>query len=340
TFYDLVIEVAIVRPGPIVGQMVHPYLRRRKGEEKVVYEHEKLRPILEKTLGVPLFQEQVMRLAVDLAGFSPGQADELRRAIGAWRSDGRLPQVAERLMAGLRASGLSEAFCSNLLGEIKGFAEYVFPESHAASFALLTYASFYLKCRHPAAFTCALINSQPLGFYANHSLVDDLKRHGHAVLPLHPQRSGWDCTLEQGTLRLGWRVLEGLGRESAERLLQERERAPFQDLDDFSLRCGLGPALLQSLALGGAFECFGLEPREALWRLLGLRALALERAQPQLSLFGGRGHGLLAAEEAPVGLPPQSEWEGVSQSYRAFGLSTDTHPMQALRRLLPKLPAG
>ena len=341
TFYDLVVEVAIVRPGPIVGQMVHPYLRRRKGEEEVAYEDERLRPILQKTLGVPLFQEQVMRLAVDLAGFSPGEADELRRAIGAWRSDGRLPQVAERLMAGLRRSGLSEGFCQNLLREIKGFAEYGFPESHAASFALLTYASCYLKCRHPAAFTCALINSQPLGFYANHSLVDDLKRHGQRVLPLHPQRSVWDCALEDGALRLGWRVLEGLGEAAAERLIRERAREPFRDLEDFVLRCGLKFVLLQSLAMGDAFECFGMAPREALWRLLALRALTVRSATgSQLSLFGGRADGLRAAEEAPAGFAPLSEWESISQAYQAFGLSPVAHPMEALRRMLPKLPPG
>ncbi|HTB22650.1 MAG TPA: error-prone DNA polymerase [bacterium] len=340
-FYDLVIEVAIVRPGPIVGQMVHPYLRRRKGEEPVDYEHPKLKAILEKTLGVPLFQEQVMRLAVDLAGFSPGQADELRRAIGAWRSDGRLPQVAERLMEGLRRSGLSEAFCGNLLKEIRGFAEYGFPESHAASFALLTYASCYLKCRHPAAFTCALINSQPLGFYANHSLVDDLKRHGHGVLPLHPLRSRWDCALEDGVLRLGWRVLGGLSEAAALRLIKEGGREPYADLDDFVLRCGLKPGQLSALALGGAFECFGLPPREALWRLLALRALTAAPGEGvQLSLFGGAGHGLRAAGEGPGAFADMDEWESVSRSYQAFGLSPDAHPMEALRRLMPKLPQG
>ena len=209
-FYDLVIEVAIVRPGPIVGKMVHPYLRRRKGEEEVTYEHPKLREILSKTLGVPLFQEQVMRIAVELGGFSPGESDELRRAIGAWRSDGRLSLIGGRLLSGLRQSGLSDAFCDKLFKEIQGFASYGFPESHAASFALLCYASSYLKCRHPAAFACALINSQPMGFYANHSLVDDAKRHGVTVLPLHPQDSLWDCSLKNGSLQLGFRVTEGL----------------------------------------------------------------------------------------------------------------------------------
>jgi error-prone DNA polymerase len=323
-FYDLVIQVAIVRPGPIVGQMVHPYLRRRRGLEEVRFEHPKLKPILERTLGVPLFQEQVMRIAIELAGFSGGEADELRRAIGAWRSDGRLSAVLGRLRAGLRAQGLSEAFCEHLEKELHGFAEYGFPESHAASFALLAYASSYLRCRHPAAFTAALINSQPMGFYSTHSLVDDAKLHGTEVRPLDPNSSLWDCTLEDGALRLGWRVLKGLGRPAAEQAIWGR---PYEDFDDFVRRSGLSHRLLRALALGGAFKGFGLSRRQALWQLLALQSLVQARKDPQLSLMDSLQ--LLDAQGPDLPLPPV--WKRMEMDYETFGLSPWLHPMAALR---------
>jgi error-prone DNA polymerase len=337
-FYDLVIEVAIVRPGPIVGKMVHPYLRRRRGQEPVEYEHPALEKILSKTLGVPLFQEQVMRIAVDLAGFSPGQADELRRAIGAWRSNGRLDLIAGRLMAGLRAQGLSEEFCGRLFNEIKGFADYGFPESHAASFALLCYASSYLKCHHPAEFCCALINSQPMGFYSSHSLVDDAKLHGVLVQPIHPNESNWDCEVRQGELHLGWRVTSGLSVEDAHRLESQR---PFRDLDDFALRSRLQGRVLRRLALGDAFACFGLNSRDALWRVLVLEAFGGLGAPQQASLFSWAGtaedgrlpQGLRVAESAASFEAP-GLWDAVTEEYKTFGLSTKAHPMQALRKIL------
>ena len=210
TFYDLVIEVAIVRPGPIVGQMVHPYLRRRRGLESPRSPDPRMEPILERTLGVPLFQEQVMKIAIVMAGFTPGEADELRRAIGAWRSSGSIEKIGRRLQDGLLKSGLPEEFVQRLFLQIQGFAEYGFPESHASSFALLAYASSYLKCHYPAEFLCALVNSQPMGFYANHTLIDDAKRHGAQVLPIDPHLSGWDCKMEQGAVRLGFRVVSGI----------------------------------------------------------------------------------------------------------------------------------
>jgi error-prone DNA polymerase len=328
-FYDLVIEVAIVRPGPIVGKMVHPYLRRRRGQETVVYEHPDLEKILSKTLGVPLFQEQVMRIAVELAGFSPGEADELRRAIGAWRSDGRLDLIAGRLMDGLRAKGLSAEFRERLFNEIKGFADYGFPESHAASFALLCYASSYLKCRHPAAFAAALINSQPLGFYSNHTLLDDAKRHGVVAHPVHPNLSAWDCEIRNGELHLGWRVTAGLGKEAAERAMQAR---PFTDLDDFAVRSRLSPKLLRSLAMGDAFRSFGLNERDALWRILALEAFGGLGAPEQASLFSS-----LRLAESGAHFAAPSLWEAVTEEYKTYGLSTRAHPMQALRKRL-KLP--
>jgi error-prone DNA polymerase len=325
-FYDLVIEVAIVRPGPIVGQMVHPYLRRRQGLEAVVYEHPKLQEILGKTMGVPLFQEQVMRIAVELGGFSPGQSDELRRAIGAWRSDGRLEVIGQRLHAGLRASGLSEDFCDRLFKEIRGFADYGFPESHAASFALLVYASCFLKCRHPAQFAAAMINSQPLGFYANHSLVDDAKRHGVAVLPVDLNASDWDCRVEAGALRLGLRVIAGLNESRAQALLAQRRERAFTGLEDVVRRAALSLRVLQSLALGDAFAPWGWSQREALWRLLELQLLRSGGAR-QGDLFG-----LLRAPEAELAaFAALSPWTAVQKDYEAYGLSTRGHPMQALR---------
>lgn len=332
SFYDLVIEVAIVRPGPIVGDMVHPYLKRRRGQEPVVHEHPALERILGRTLGVPLFQEQVMRMAVELAGFSPGQADELRRAIGAWRSDGRLDAIGSRLRAGLKASGLSDGFVDRVFEQIKGFADYGFPESHAASFALLCYASSYLKCHHPAEFTCALLNAQPMGFYAPHSLVDDAKRHGVEVLPLHPNESAWDCQVRGGRLRLGFNMVTGLGPAQAQTLLEARARRPFDGLDDFVRRCGLGSAVLQRLALGDAFAGFGLEPRPALWRLLELHTLAARPRSPQLGLWEG-----LVAAPGPVGFPTLGSFQAVAADYQAYGLSTRAHPLQALRGLV-RLP--
>jgi error-prone DNA polymerase len=328
-FYDLVIEVAIVRPGPIVGQMVHPYLKRRKGEEPVTYEHPALERILGRTLGVPLFQEQVMRIATELAGFSPGESDQLRRAISAWRSDGRLTALGARLQQGLRASGLSEKFCESLFNEIRGFAEYGFPESHAASFALLVYASCWMKHAHPAEFACAMLNAQPLGFYAPHSLVDDAKRHGVPVHPPDPNSALWDCRVLDGALHLGWSAVQGVAEARAAVLLQRRRERPYQGLEDFARRSGLPASVLRRLALAGAFAAFGLDERAALWRLLALEALAQGPASsPQLSLD------LEAAPGPEPGFPRPTDWESVRADYSAWGLSTRAHPMQVLRARL------
>jgi error-prone DNA polymerase len=329
-FYDLVIEVAIVRPGPIVGQMVPPYLRRRRGLEEVRYEHPALERILKKTLGVPLFQEQVMRIAVELAGFSPGESDELRRAISGWRADGRLSAMGARLESGLKASGLSDDFCRRLFDEIKGFASYGFPESHAASFALLVYASAWMKCRHPAVFACALLNAQPLGFYAAHSLVDDAKRHGVEVLGLDPAVSGLECALERGALRLGWSTVDGLGRPRAEALLAARTRRPFDGLDDFAKRSGLPFLVLRRLALAGAFQGWGFEPRAALWRVLLLQAAQWPSPKGQLSLD------LAQAGQPAPDFDPLDALQSVQAQYQAFGLSAEDHPMARLRARLAR----
>ncbi|NGP51943.1 error-prone DNA polymerase, partial [Thioalkalivibrio sp. XN8] len=238
-FYDLVIEIALIRPGPIQGDMVHPYLRRRNGEEPVSYPSEEVRQVLERTLGVPIFQEQVMQLAIVAAGFSAGEADQLRRAMAAWRRKGGLGPFEDRLIEGMRARGYTEDFAQRIFRQITGFGEYGFPESHSASFALLVYVSAWLKRHEPAAFLCALINSQPMGFYAPSQLVQDARRHGVEVRPVDVAASDWDCTLEPGedgepAARLGLRLVAELSTSGAERLVAARCERPFASVDDLA----------------------------------------------------------------------------------------------------------
>lgn len=324
-FYDLVIEVAIVRPGPIMGEMVHPYLRRRRGEESSQSPDPRLEPILSRTLGVPLFQEQVMKMAIHLAGFTPGEADELRRAIGAWRSSGSIEKMGKRLVEGLIKSGLSQEFVERIFKQIQGFSEYGFPESHAASFALLAYISSYLKCHYPAEFTCALINSQPMGFYSNHTLIETAKRHGVVILPVQPNLSEWDCTLEGEALRIGWRVVQGLGEADACLLVEEREKRPFLSLPDFLARTHLRLNVLSTLAIGDAFTCFGLSQREALWEILACRA--------QAPIFSGLGTG----EQMNL-FQPLTDYQAIRWDFSSYGLSARGHPIQAIRKLLSQFP--
>jgi error-prone DNA polymerase len=314
-FYDLVVEVAIVRPGPIQGGMVHPYLRRRRGTEPVDYPHPKLEAILRRTLGVPLFQEQVMRMAVEVAGFSPGEADELRRAMGAWRRTGRMHELRDRLVAGLRKNGLGADFAERIYRQIEGFGEYGFPESHAISFALLAYASAYLKRHHPAAFACALLNSQPMGFYSADTIVRDLQRHGVSVLPPDVTQSSWDSTLEGEAVRLGMRVVRSLG-EAAKRRIEEASSP--ESVGDFASRTRLDKGALASVAQAGAFSAFAPR-RQALWQVL--------RPAPE---------GLPLEEDPEVALPAESEPEEVAADYAATGLSTRRHPMAFLRERLSR----
>jgi error-prone DNA polymerase len=350
TFYDLVIEVAIMRPGPIVGKMVHPYLRRRRGQEKVDYPDPRLEKILGRTMGIPIFQEQVMAMAIELAGFTPGEADELRRAIGAWRSTGSIEKMGRRLMDGLMKSGLSAEFAQRVYDQIQGFSMYGFPESHAASFALLAYASAWIKCHHPAEFVCALINSQPMGFYATHTLIEDARRHGVEVLPVVPNRSDWNCQmlkLDGGRkgIRLGFRVVHGLGQAEAEGLIQERKQnGIYRDLSDFMKRTRLKSSVLQSLALGNAFAEFEENQRQALWRILELRMLS--EAGTQLSLFQFAENQALAqssdrpfsgAEEA-FRFRPLERLQVIQQDFEAFGVSTHGHPMTEFRKKLKSRP--
>ena len=299
-FYDLVIEVAIVRPGPIQGNMVHPYLRRRNGEEPVAYPNDAIRQVLEKTLGVPLFQEQAMRLAVAAAGFTPGEADQLRRAMGAWRRPGLIDQFRVKLLDGMLARGFTREYAEAVFHQIRGFGEYGFPESHAASFALLVYVSAWLKHHYPAAFTAALLNSQPLGFYAPAQLVRNAREHGVGVLPVDVNHSEWDCTMEEREsqssrgaegedphfpaptssflLRLGFRMLNGFARAHAQQIVQARGGRKFRSMEDFARRTGLGRAAIVRLAKAGALGSLELDRRRSLWH-------ALEQDPKELPLF-------------------------------------------------------
>jgi len=329
-FYDLVIEVAIVRPGPIVGGMVHPYLKRRRGLEPVDYPHPKTIPILKRTLGVPLFQEQVMQIAVDLCGFTPGEADQLRRAIGAWRSSGNIEKVTEKLQTAMRKEGVKEDYIARIVSQIAGFAEYGFPESHAASFAMLAYSSCFLKCHHPAEFLVGLLNSLPMGFYQAHTLIDDAKLHGVKVLPVDPNVSQWECKMSGTAVRLGWNMVKGLHRAEADALIAA---LPFTSFADFLRRVSLRRDVLLRLAMGDAFASFGLEPRSALWEVLEHQ----RRQQPhQGDLF--RDLSYEKSTPSAVSFQGLNAFSAIQEQYNAFSLSTRGHPMQALRGMLPSLP--
>jgi len=319
-FYDLVVEVAIVRPGPIVGQMVHPYLKRRQGLEKVEYHHPQLKKILEKTLGVPLFQEQVMKIAIEVAGFTAGEANELRQSIAAWRSEGSINKMAQRLFYGLRKQGIPEEFCHRIYKQIYGFSKYGFPESHAASFALLAYASCYLKCHHPSEFTCSLLNSQPMGFYATHTLVDDAKRHGVKVLAVHPNFSNWDSHITGSAIQLGWRIVKGLGKKDGELIAQAK---PYADLKDFVTRTSLRKDLLYRLALAGCFDCWKLDRRHTLWSLLK----DLPETQVPFFQFANSNKG----KQVDL-FQDFDEVEKTALDFEAYRLTTRGHPMEFLRK--------
>ena len=327
-FYDLVIEVAIVRPGPIQGDMVHPYLRRRAGEEKVEYPDERVRSVLEKTLGVPIFQEQAMRLAVVAAGFTPGEADQLRRAMGAWRRRGVIDQFRQKLIGGMQANGYSTDFAERVFRQIQGFGEYGFPESHAASFALLVYVSAWLKRYFPAAFTASLLNSQPMGFYAPAQLIDDAKKHGVEVRPVDANFSDWDCTLEPTemgfALRLGFRMIRGLSAQHGETIVKRRNGTPFTSFSNFTIRTKCGNAVLAKLSQADVFRSLGAERREALWEALP--------EQTMLPLFEE-----LPVAEPPDTLPEMSPKQSVIADYQTTGLSLRGHPLEFARTLLDEL---
>jgi error-prone DNA polymerase len=318
-FYDLVVEVAIIRPGPIVGKMVHPYLDRRAGREPVAYAHPSLEPILSRTLGVPLFQEQLLRMAMAVAGFSGGEAEELRRAMGFKRSQARMAALEARLRAGMAERGIAGETADAVVRSITSFALYGFPESHAASFALIAYASAFLKTHHPAVFVCALLNNQPMGFYHPSTLVKDAQRHGVAFRPVDVTRSEGPCTLEEGAVRLGLGYVAGLRRAAGERIVAERSRRPFTSLQDFVDRTGLREDERRTLAEIGALNAFGLTRRSALWQV--------EKAgRPSGPLFRG---GEAAGEVSP--LPEMSLPERLQADLVGTNVTLGRHPI-ALHR--------
>ncbi len=346
TFYDLVIQISIVRPGPIQGGMVHPYLRRRRGEQAIDYPSEAVRGVLERTLGVPIFQEQVMQLAVVAAGFSPGEADQLRRAMAAWKKRGGLGHFQQRLLKGMAANGYSEQFAERLFQQICGFGEYGFPESHAASFALLVYSSAWMKCHYPAAFACALLNSQPMGFYAPAQLVRDARAHGVPVAGVDIQQSDWDCTLEPTeivpgsepgseleskakapsgpTLRLGLRLIKGLGQAAGQRIMQARQSTRrFTHVADLAERASLNRGELRALADAGALAGLSGHRRAAWWQVLGIDTQDdLLKTAPNT--------------ESPPPLTAPSEGEDLLSDYRRLGLTLGRHPIALLRASLQR----
>lgn len=327
-FYDLVIEVAIVRPGPIQGNMVHPYLARREGREPVSFPSEALKEALGRTLGVPIFQEQVMQVAVLAAGFTPGEADALRRSMAAWRRKGGLQQYYEKIVTGMTDRGYEASFAHQIFEQIKGFSEYGFPESHAASFALIVYASCWLKCHHPAEFLAAMLNSQPLGFYLPSQLVQDAQRHRVEVRAVDVMHSDWDCVLEDlpnaPAVRLGLRLISGLKETSAQRLVQARAEQPFDDPEDLARRAGLEQHEMQLLAGADALMSLAGHRRQQVWQASALR-------RPPKLLHDA------AVDEEFLELPEAREGEEVVHDYNTVGLTLRSHPLLLLRPALTKL---
>ncbi|MDP9150374.1 MAG: error-prone DNA polymerase [Myxococcota bacterium] len=329
-FYDLVVEVAIVRPGPIQGGMIHPYLRRRRGEEATEPPHPVLEPILSRTLGVPLFQEQVMQIAIVGAGYTGGEADQLRRDMAAWRRTGSLDRHRTRLARGFAERGISKEFSERLYQQIHGFAEYGFPESHASSFALLVYASSWLKVHHPAEFAAALINSQPMGFYSVSTILQDAQKHGVEVRPISIDSSEWDCTIERrddepgAAIRVGLRQIRGLGETTAKHIEAARRVCPFTSIEDLAFRASLKKDELQVLAEAGALEPLVMGRRDAMWKVRAPQS-------PGESLFAGT-----ALQDPLPKLPSLNRAAQLLLDYESTGLSIRDHPMLVLRPQLPK----
>jgi len=326
-FYDLVIEVAIVRPGPIQGGMVHPYLNRRQGKEPVTYPSEALKAALGRTLGVPVFQEQVMQISILAAGFTPGEADGLRRAMAAWKRKGGLEKYYDKIVNGMTDRGYERAFAEAIFEQIKGFSEYGFPESHAASFALLVYASCWIKRHEPAAFLTALLNSQPMGFYTPSQLVQDARRHGVEVRAVDVMHSAVETTLEDlpGTpaVRLGLHRVQGLRTASAQRIVAERHKAPFDNAEELARRARLEQSEMKLLAAGGALASLSGHRRQQVWDAAALHA------PPAL------------LQDAPIDedfweLPAAPEGEDVLWDYASLGLTLRSHPMALLRAKLDR----
>ena len=337
SFYDLVIEVAIIRPGPIQGDMVHPFIRRRNGEERVEFPSDALGEVLGKTLGVPLFQEQAMQIAIIGAGFSPTEADRLRRSLATFKKHGSVSEFRTRFIKGMRANGYDDEFAERCFSQIEGFGSYGFPESHAASFALLVYASAWIKCHHPGLFACALLNSQPMGFYAPAQIIRDAREHGVEVRPICAQESYWDNVMEPDgrgglALRLGFRQIKGLKEEDAAWIAAARGNG-YRSVEDLWRRAGLSPFVIARLAEADVFAGLGLSRREALWQ-----AKAIPTAEA-LPLFARDldGEGI---EEPAARLPAMTLGEEVVEDYVAMRFSLKAHPMALLRPLLDAGVAG
>ncbi len=324
-FYDLVVEIAIVRPGPIQGDMVHPYLRRRDGLEEITYPSSDVEKVLSRTLGVPIFQEQVMQLAVVAAGFTPGEADQLRRAMATWKKTGKLEQFRERLCNGMLERGYTQEFANRIFRQIEGFGEYGFPESHSASFALLAYASAWLKYHAPAEFTAALLNSQPMGFYQPAQLARDARDHGVEVRPVDVLHSDWHTTLEASdhsagypALRLGLQLVSGFSVQAAQSLVQARQNRVFADAQDLALRAQLNSREMEALAAADALHALVGNRHQAAWKLAGI--------DTQLPLLAA-----LPVQEATPMLPVPTEGQNIRADYASLGLTLRRHPMALLR---------
>jgi error-prone DNA polymerase len=337
TFYDLVVQVAIVRPGPIQGDMVHPYLRRRAGLEKPEYPRPELRAVLGKILGVPLFQEQAMQVAIQCAGFTPGEADQLRRSMATFKVTGGVSHFRDKLIGGMVAQGYEQDFAERTFSQLEGFGSYGFPESHAASFALVAYASSWMKCHHPDVFCCALLNSQPMGFYAPAQVVRDALEHGVEVRPVCVNASRWDCILQprngKGTgmaVRLGLRMARGLPNQHGAQLVAHRGDQAYSSVEEIWRRAAIPAAALERLAEADAFQGLGLDRRQALWAVKGL-------ADTVLPLFAAAdAHRRPRPElvEPPVVLTPMKDGREVVEDYRSLGLSLRQHPVAFLRATL------
>jgi error-prone DNA polymerase len=330
-FYDLVIEVAIIRPGPIQGDMVHPYIRRRNGEEQVSFPSDALGDVLGKTLGVPLFQEQAMQIAIVGAGFTPDQADRLRRSLATFKKHGNVSEFKTLFLRGMKRNGYEADFAERCFSQIEGFGSYGFPESHAASFALLVYASSWIKCHHPGIFACALLNSQPMGFYAPAQIIRDAREHDVQVRPVCVNESYWDNVMEPDgrgglALRLGFRQIKGLSEEDAAWITAARGNG-YHTVQDVWRRAGVISAVIARLAEADAFQAIGLGRRQALWE-----AKALTADKP-LPLFAGDidGEGII---EPAAHLPQMTLGEEVVEDYVSTRLSLKAHPVALLRHIL------
>lgn len=337
-FYDLVVQVAIVRPGPSVGEMIHPYITgRNKARKGIPYTmgDPEIEAILARTYGVPVFQEQLMKIAIAKAGFSPGEADQLRRAVAGWRNADGISDMAQKLYDGLLANNVSKEFADRFFTYLKGYAHYGFPESHAVSFAAIAYKSAYLKTHHPAELLCGLLNSQPMGFYHIDTLINEAKRNGVKILPIHPNHSVWDATMEgKSTLRMGLRNLKKIRKDDVTEMIAQRGEKPFTSVEDFIHRTNFPREALENMAIGNLFESFGLDRRHSFWQSLEFGALCGQREKDQLSLFNEKS----GFQQQEI-FRQMSLLEETSADYQKTGYSLHGNFMRALRLELPWLPA-